>query len=167
MQLGIKFLRGLKYHGVAHLDFRRDQRDGLPKLLDFNVRLAGTNEISTRSGVDFALMLYKLALGEHAMPCFAYETGLEFRWVLFGDIQYLLCTPHKYKTLLELARSDPLHQGDVRLYDLRSIMGTEQSASFSRDLYARGDAFRHVHVHHNTALVLLSQPCQGYLILCV
>jgi predicted ATP-grasp superfamily ATP-dependent carboligase len=104
MEFGIRMLKSLDYHGVAHLDFRRDRRDGVPKLLDFNVRLAGTNEISARSGVDFALMLYKLALGEKLEPCFEYRIGLEFRWVLFGEIQHLLKTPQKSKTIRELLR---------------------------------------------------------------
>lgn len=86
MSIGTDFLRKLGCHGVAHLDFRRDRRDGEPKLLDFNVRLAGSNEISTRTGVDFAYMLYRLALGRRVEPCFEYEAGTEFRWPLFGEL---------------------------------------------------------------------------------
>jgi len=102
MRVGMEFLTELQYHGVAHLDFRRDRRDGIPKLLDFNPRLAGTNEISTRSGVDFALMQYRLASGEEIEPCFTYEIGLEFRWL--GELRHLLQTPNKVRTFRELLR---------------------------------------------------------------
>ena len=68
VELGAQLLKTIRFEGVAHLDFRRDRRDGLAKLLDFNARLAGTNELSTRSGVNFPLMLYKLALGEKPTP---------------------------------------------------------------------------------------------------
>ena len=102
MEIGTDFLATLRYHGIAHLDFRTDQRDGEPKLLDFNPRLAGTNEISTRSGVDFALMLYRMASGESVEPCFAYEVDMEFRWL--GELRHLVQTPNKYQALRELLR---------------------------------------------------------------
>ena len=104
MRTGTDFLIRLGYHGVAHLDFRRDRRDGQVKLLDFNPRLAGTNEVSLRSGVNFPLMLYRLALGEHVNPCFTYDVGLEFRWLLFKELQHLAQTPNKARTVRELLR---------------------------------------------------------------
>jgi len=116
MRIGTGFLRGLGYHGVAHLDFRRDRRDGEPKLLDFNVRLAGSNEISTRTGVDFAYLLYQLALGRRVEPCFEYEVGTEFRWPLFGEIRHLVCSPHKGAVASELLRWRGVHT-DVSLSD--------------------------------------------------
>ena len=92
MDAGIRLLRDLRYHGVAHLDFRRDRRDGQPKLLDFNARLAGTDEISSFSGVNFSHLLYRIALGEEPEPCFDFEPGLEFRWLIFGELRHLMQT---------------------------------------------------------------------------
>ena len=63
MEFGIRLLTALEYHGVAQFDFR-NRREGISWLLDFDARLAGTNEISARGGVNFPLMLYRLALGE-------------------------------------------------------------------------------------------------------
>ncbi|MBN1222110.1 MAG: ATP-grasp domain-containing protein, partial [Candidatus Aminicenantes bacterium] len=103
--LGIKFLRKLRYHGFANLDFRMDRRDGQPKLLEFNPRLSETVEISVRSGVNFPLMLYKLALGEQVAPCFAYDVGLEFRWLLYGEILHLMSTRDKGKTIRNLLKT--------------------------------------------------------------
>ena len=116
MSIGVKFLQELRYHGVAHLDFRRDRRDGQPKLLDFNVRLAGSNEISTRTGVDFALMLYQMALGRRVVPCFEYEVNMEFRWVLFGELQHLIQTPRKRAVIRDLMRWRGVHT-DISLSD--------------------------------------------------
>lgn len=104
MERGVKLLRGMRYHGVAHLDFRRDRRDATPKLLDFNARLAGTNEISTASGVNFPLMLYQMALGETVKPTFEGLQELEYRWLLFGELRYWLQTREKLKAGLELMR---------------------------------------------------------------
>ncbi len=111
MHTGIDFLKKLQYHGVAHLDFRMDHRDGQPKLLEFNPRLAGTNEISTRTGIDFALMLYRLAIGERVKPCFSYETGREFRWL--GELRHLIQTPYKCQTVRELLR---WHRVNTEIY---------------------------------------------------
>jgi len=102
MGTAMEFLGKLRYHGVAHLDFRVDKREGQAKLLEFNPRLAGTNEISTRSGIDFALMLYRLALGERLEPCFTYEVGIEFRWL--GELRHLVQTQNKWRTVRELLR---------------------------------------------------------------
>jgi predicted ATP-grasp superfamily ATP-dependent carboligase len=95
----IRFMRRLAYHGVAHMDFIRDRRDGVAKLIDFNPALTGTNDISLASGVDFAWKLYRLALGERVEPGFACEEGVEYRWLLYGEFLHLLGTPHKLHTL--------------------------------------------------------------------
>lgn len=99
----LMILRNLRYHGVAHLDFRRDRRDGQVKLLDFNPRIAGSNEISIKSGVNFALMPYRLALGERVKPCFSYQAGLEFRWLL-GELQHFVKARDKWHNLRDLLR---------------------------------------------------------------
>lgn len=103
MNLGANFLKKIHYNGVAHLDFRRDCRDGQAKLLDFNPRLAGTNDASIKSGIDFAYLLYKIALNKPVNPIFDYEVGNEYRWIT-GELGHLLHTPHKYKTLRDLIR---------------------------------------------------------------
>ena len=104
VRIGTEFLRKILYHGVAHLDFRRDRRDGQPKLLDFNARLAGTNDVSLYSGIDFGHMLYRLAMGEALEPSFAFEKGKEFRWLLPGELMHLKQTPYKIRTLKSLSR---------------------------------------------------------------
>jgi predicted ATP-grasp superfamily ATP-dependent carboligase len=103
MQLGMNFLRKLSYNGVAHLDFRRDLTDGQTKLLDFNARLAGTNDISLYSGVDFGYLLYKLSIGENVEPIFEYKLGKEFRWI-FGELKHLAKTPKKWRTIKDLSK---------------------------------------------------------------
>lgn len=122
MAIGVDFLKRLRYHGVAHLDFRRDRRDGQPKLLDFNPRIAGTNEVSIRTGIDFALMLYRLALGESVEPAFDYEIGREFRWLMYGELLHLIQTPQKRRTVRELLRWGRVST-DVALTDLLPHLG--------------------------------------------
>ena len=104
MSIGKDFLKKIGYHGVAHLDFRRDRRDGQLKLLDFNARLAGTNEISTVTGIDFAHLQYLMAAGRTIKPCFEFELGKEFRWIFPGELRHLAQTPDKWKTIKNLIK---------------------------------------------------------------
>lgn len=127
IKIGCDFLKSIEFHGVGHLDFRRDQRDGIPKLFDFNVRVAGTNDISIKTGVDFGFMLYQLASGEKIDNCFDYEIGREFRWYMPGELRYFLQTHEKLKTIknwmkwdqvsTDFSLSDPIPQA-VMLVDL-------------------------------------------------
>lgn len=50
-----RFIQDIGYSGVAHLDYRFDNRDGLPKLVDFNARYWSTLEGSKAAGIDFTL----------------------------------------------------------------------------------------------------------------
>jgi len=104
MNIGKDLLKKLGYHGVAHMDFRRDRRDGQPKLLDFNARIAGTNEISTVTGIDLAHLQYLITAGERVEPCFEFEVGKEFRWIFPGELRHLAQTPDKWKTIKKLIK---------------------------------------------------------------
>jgi predicted ATP-grasp superfamily ATP-dependent carboligase len=104
LAIGCMFLEAIGYHGVGHLDFRRDRRDGRPKLLDFNARIAGTNEISLRTGIDFGYMQYQMATGESLKECFDYELGREFRWLFPGELRHLAETPRKLRNLGQLMK---------------------------------------------------------------
>ena len=103
IEIGTRFLGALRYHGVANLDFRRDRRDGRPKLLDFNPRLAGTTEVSVASGVDLPWVLYRLALGEEPQRLLSSKPGVEVRWPI-GEFQHLLATRDKRSALRALWR---------------------------------------------------------------
>jgi len=99
VETGARLLGALDYDGVAHLDFRRDARDGRPKLLDFNARLAGTDEISIRSGVPFAWMLYRLALGRDVEPAGKQRDSVRFQWLFFHDLSWALSGSRKLRDL--------------------------------------------------------------------
>jgi predicted ATP-grasp superfamily ATP-dependent carboligase len=102
VRMGTEFLRRLHYHGVANLDIRRDRRDGSLKLLEVNPRLSETIEISVRSGINIPYILYRMALGEVVTPVFGGREGLEFRWLLFGELLHLVQSTEKRRTISEL-----------------------------------------------------------------
>jgi D-aspartate ligase len=63
-----RFLRSLDYSGLAEVEFKYDARDGRTKLLDVNARTWTWNGIGPIAGVDFAHVLWRLAMGETVAP---------------------------------------------------------------------------------------------------
>lgn len=66
------------YSGLANLDFRLDNRDGEPKLIDFNARFWSSILGSRAAGVDFVLL-----------SCFA-SLGVNFKKPSFYENIYLM-----------------------------------------------------------------------------
>jgi len=83
-----RILEFLKWHGVAMVEFRRDARDGVSKLLEINGRFWGSLQLAVDAGVDFPYLLYRLAVDGDVEPVFTYEVGMRLRWWL-GDLDWL------------------------------------------------------------------------------
>jgi predicted ATP-grasp superfamily ATP-dependent carboligase len=83
-----RILEALKWHGIAMVEFRRDARDGVSKLLEINGRFWGSLQLAVDSGVDFPYLLYRLAVDGDVEPEFTYQVGVRLRWWL-GDLDWL------------------------------------------------------------------------------
>jgi D-aspartate ligase len=66
--LSEKVLRTINYDGLVELEYKRDPRTGVFKLLDFNARTWGYHTIAPAAGVDFPYLAYRQALGEPVEP---------------------------------------------------------------------------------------------------
>ena len=66
--LACRFLRSLNHSGLAEVEFKFDVRDGRYKLLDVNARVWTWNALGAIAGVDFAHVLWRLAMGEAVTP---------------------------------------------------------------------------------------------------
>jgi predicted ATP-grasp superfamily ATP-dependent carboligase len=64
-----RFLRSLAFSGLVEVEFKHDARDGRTKLLDVNARTWTWNGLGALAGVDFAHLLWRLAMGEPVAPC--------------------------------------------------------------------------------------------------
>jgi D-aspartate ligase len=113
----IRYLRAISYYGLVELEYKRDPRDGLYKLLDVNARTWGYHSLGRSAGVDFPYLLFCDQMGEqieevHARP------GV--RWIrLATDV------PNAIRDI----RSGALRSRDY----LRSLRGIHTEAVFSRD----------------------------------
>jgi predicted ATP-grasp superfamily ATP-dependent carboligase len=63
-----RLLRGLRINGLVEVEFKRDARDGLPKLLDINARVWGWHTLCARAGVDFPWLHWELVHGRAPRP---------------------------------------------------------------------------------------------------
>lgn len=63
-ELGRRVIEGMSYTGLVEVEFKRDMRDGLLKLLDINARAWGWHTLGARAGVDFPYLEWRLLHGE-------------------------------------------------------------------------------------------------------
>ena len=57
-----RILDHVGWHGVAMVEFKRDARDGRPRLMEINGRFWNSLPLAVASGVDFPFLLYTLAV---------------------------------------------------------------------------------------------------------
>jgi predicted ATP-grasp superfamily ATP-dependent carboligase len=68
-----RFLAAIDYYGLVELEYKRDPRDGICKLLDVNARTWGYHSVGGPAGVDFPYLLFRDQIGApvkeaHAQP---------------------------------------------------------------------------------------------------
>ncbi len=82
-------LQAVGWQGPAMVEFKVDQRDGQPKLMEINGRFWGSLQLAIDAGMNFPLLLFRLATGEDVPAQFDYKVGIRSRWLL-GDLDHLL-----------------------------------------------------------------------------
>jgi D-aspartate ligase len=58
-----RFLSAIGYYGLVELEYKRDPRDGVCKLLDVNARTWGYHSLGRAAGVDFPYLLFRDQIG--------------------------------------------------------------------------------------------------------
>jgi len=82
-----RLLSAAGWHGVAMVEFKV-AKDGSPYVIEVNGRFWGSLQLAVDSGVDFPLMLYRLAMGETVTATNGFASGRRSRWLL-GDLDHL------------------------------------------------------------------------------
>ncbi len=92
-----KLLDKVAWHGVAMVEFKVDDNDGTPYLMEVNTRFWGSLQLAINAGVDFPWLLYQLACGLTPDPVNEYKIGIRSRWLL-GDLDnlYLIVRDRHY-----------------------------------------------------------------------
>lgn len=89
MECGDRLLRALNWYGLAMVEFKVDERDQLPKLMEINPRVWGSMPLAIASGVDFPYLLFKLAIDGDVQELRSFKEGVKMRF-LINDIRAAL-----------------------------------------------------------------------------
>jgi predicted ATP-grasp superfamily ATP-dependent carboligase len=84
-----RLLRELGWQGVAMVEFKRDERDGVPKLMEINGRFWGSLQLAIDAGVDFPNILLNTLRSDAPQAPQPYRSGVRSRW-FWGDVDSLL-----------------------------------------------------------------------------
>lgn len=85
-QYGRRILEAAGWHGVAMVEFKMDA-DGQPRLLEVNPKLWGSFDLSVAAGVPFAEKWVQLALNQPISDPQDYKKGVQFSWLMDGDLK--------------------------------------------------------------------------------
>jgi len=113
-----RLLAHVGWQGVAMVEFKRDIRDGKPKLMEINGRLWGSLQLAVSSGVDFPLLCLDYYLGRKPSSLFAdYLVGQRLKWHL-GMLDHVIIRLRQGDRKMNLPPGTP---GIVRV--LGELMG--------------------------------------------
>ncbi len=83
-ELAAKLLGSLDYRGIGCVEFKRDPRDGQPKLIEINTRAVRTSVLAIAAGVDFPWIAYQDCAGTNDIqPILSGKVPV--RWVHLRD----------------------------------------------------------------------------------
>lgn len=120
-EYSVRLLQAMKWRGVAMVEFKRDARDGLPKIMEVNGRFWYSLALCIRAGVDFPRLLLEMKSGRQLSRApIPYRCGVGSHW-LGGEAMHLLKVlkgkpvgypgsyPGRLETLVGMARDFLFH----------------------------------------------------------
>lgn len=99
--LGLRMLDALDWHGVAMVEFKKDQRTGEYVLMEINPKFWGSLGISIAAGVDFPYLTCRLLMDGDIEPVETYRIGLRYRWVFPQDLFHAMTNPSAIPVFLK------------------------------------------------------------------
>jgi predicted ATP-grasp superfamily ATP-dependent carboligase len=99
-------LDAFEWDGVAMIEYKVDERTGMPYLMEINGRFWGSLQLAVDAGVDFPALLAALALGLDPEPVTTYRVGVRSRW-WWGDVDHLLARLRRSPEALALPPGSP------------------------------------------------------------
>jgi predicted ATP-grasp superfamily ATP-dependent carboligase len=127
-----RLMRALDWTGVAMVEFKIDERDGVPRLLEINPRFWGSLELASVAGLNFPLMLYQVTRGQHVEPVKP-QLGIRSRWLLPGDVAHFLANRRRFALKPSFFRflDARTHYDEFKFDDIRGSLATVWCAGLS------------------------------------
>lgn len=119
-EYGIKVLDALKWHGVAMVEFKLDEKDNQFKLLEINPKFWGSLDLAITAGVNFPYYLTRMSAGEEIEYSEEYKRNLRYQWPV-EDFKQLKAKP---SSLLPFLRDlfNPSVKSNIVIYDLKPFL---------------------------------------------
>lgn len=115
---GKQLLDSLNWHGVAMVEFKRDDETRRLQLMEVNPKFWGSLDLAIAAGVNFPVDTVRIALGETLEPQLDYAVGLRFHWPFgHGEWLHVMQRPRSaFRVLRDCL--DPRVRTNVRWNDL-------------------------------------------------
>lgn len=106
MQYGKKILDHLKWNGVAMVEFKKDKKDNLYKLMEINPKFWGSLDLALCADVNFPQYL----IDQHNKQEVTYSEkfkNVRFQWLLNGELFHFFQRPASFfRILKDMGRSE-------------------------------------------------------------
>ena len=91
LKTGMKLLDSLNWHGLAMVEYKKDEKSDEFKLIEINPKIWGSFELSIKCGVDFIQDVISLTQKENIIQRKNYALHKRFQWIFSykGDIDRL------------------------------------------------------------------------------
>jgi len=100
----VNLFKKLNWNGPASVQCIIDSKDQRTKLFEINPRIWSHIESTIAAGIDVPYLLYNMALGNKVNKITKYKVNQKFRYVLFGELFYLLTVKKKLSLLRDYLR---------------------------------------------------------------
>lgn len=97
---GRRMLDALGWHGVAMVELKRHDADGLAYLMEVNPKLWGSLDLALAAGADFPLDLVRIAAGETLPDLPTPTMPIRLCWPLGNDLRHLMARPGAWRGIL-------------------------------------------------------------------
>ena len=87
-ELGLRFFRGVGLHGIGNVEFKRDERDGVLKIIESNPRVTNATELVRAAGIDLVRLAYARAVDAPVPALDGFRDGLGM-WFPLDDLRAL------------------------------------------------------------------------------
>lgn len=117
-EYGMRLLDALKWHGVAMVEFKKDERNGEYKLMEINPKFWGSLDLALAAGVNFPYYLCEMAMGKEINYSEEYNRNTRFHWPFNGDIQHIIKKPSSFPNFF-VDCMNPKVTSNIRFEDLQ------------------------------------------------